>query len=256
MALAERLIQAIAQRAGLTISRSTTLAKTLPIEASAGDKSIIEKVDPFTMTSWGRLWALLESVRYAEEAKIPGAFVECGVWRGGSVMAMAYKLLELDGATRDLWLYDTFKGMTTPTSADIDATTGVSAASALAATAVGNGDNIWCVAGLADVKANVSSTRYPTDRVTYVEGDVATTLLDEMPDQIAILRLDTDWYESTKMELEVLYPRLAQGGICILDDYGHWEGARAAVDEYFVGLGTRPYMHPIDYSGRVFIKTH
>lgn len=254
MAFAERLIQAVAHRMGLTISRSTTLARNLPIEASAGDRSIIEKVAPFTMTSWGRLWALLESVRYAEEAEIPGAFVECGVWRGGSVMAMAYKLLDLDGATRDLWLYDTFTGMTSPTAADIDATTGVSAASVLAATDVGNGDNIWCVAGLADVKANISSTGYPTERVTYVEGDVATTLLDEVPERIAILRLDTDWYESTRIELDVLYPRLVRGGICILDDYGHWQGARQAVDEYFSHNAPRPLIMPVDFSGRIFIK--
>jgi len=254
VAFAERVFQAVARRTGLTISRSTTLGKTLPIEASGGDISIIEKVDPFTMTSWGRLWALLESVRYAEEAEIPGAFVECGVWRGGSVMAMAYKLLELNGATRELWLYDTFTGMTSPTAADIDATTGVSAASVLATTAVGNGDNIWCVAGLADVKANVSATGYPTERVTYVEGDVVSTLLDRVPEQIAILRLDTDWYESTKTELEVLYPRLAPGGICILDDYGHWQGARQAVDEYFSHNQPRPMIIPVDFSGRIFIK--
>ena len=87
------------------------------------------------------------------------------------------------------------------------------------------------------------------------EGDVRDTLHERIPDRIALLRLDTDWYESTKLGLEVLYPRLAVGGVCILDDYGHWQGARAAVDEYFAAQGHRPFMHPIDYSGRVFIKS-
>lgn len=250
----ERALERSLSRFGLQVSRLSSTKRLLPVEVTDADREIIARVEPFTMTSWGRLWALLESVRYAEEADIPGAFVECGVWRGGSVMAMAYKLLELDGATRDLWLYDTFAGMTSPTPADIDATTGVSAASALAATAVGNGDNIWCVAGLTDVRANVSSTGYPAERVTYVEGDVATTLLAEAPEQISILRLDTDWYESTRMELDVLYPRLAPGGICILDDYGHWQGARQAVDEYFSVNAPRPLIMPVDFSGRIFIK--
>ena len=98
------------------------------------------------------------------------------------------------------------------------------------------------------------STGYPMDQVTLVEGDVAQTLLSSAPSSIALLRLDTDWYESTKVGLEVLYPKLAVGGVCILDDYGHWEGARKAVDEYFAAHGPRPLMHPIDYSGRVFIK--
>ena len=103
--------------------------------------------------------------------------------------------------------------------------------------------------------ANVRTTGYPFDRFTFVEGDVAQTLRSQVPDRIALLRLDTDWYESTRVGLEVLYPRLSVGGVCILDDYGHWQGARQAVDEYFERLGHRPYMHPIDYSGRVFIKT-
>jgi hypothetical protein len=111
------------------------------------------------------------------------------------------------------------------------------------------------VAGRADVEANVRSTGYPFEQFTFVEGDVSQTLQQTVPEKIALLRLDTDWYESTKTELEVLYPRLSVGGVCIFDDYGHWQGARRAVDEYFDGLGYRPYMHPIDYSGRVLIKT-
>ena len=89
----------------------------------------------------------------------------------------------------------------------------------------------------------------------FVEGDVAQTLHQSAPETIALLRLDTDWYESTRLGLEVFYPRLSVGGVCILDDYGHWQGARKAVDEYFGGQSYRPFMHPIDFSGRLFIKT-
>jgi len=97
--------------------------------------------------------------------------------------------------------------------------------------------------------------RVSVREIHLVEGDVAQTLTHTVPETIALLRLDTDWYESTRIGLEVLYPRLAVGGVCILDDYGHWQGARKAVDDYFEALGHRPYMHTIDYSGRVFIKT-
>jgi len=207
------------------------------------------------MTSPERLWSLLGAVRHVVNTEVAGDFVECGVWRGGSVMAMAKELRALGVTDRRIWLYDTFAGMTPPTSADIEAGSGVTAREMLATTPVQGGDNVWCVAGREDVEENVRSTRYPFEQFTFVEGDVAQTLRQNAPEKIAILRLDTDWYESTKVELEVLYPRLSVGGVCILDDYGHWQGAREAVDEYFDKLGSRPYMHPIDYSGRVMIKT-
>jgi hypothetical protein len=122
-------------------------------------------------------------------------------------------------------------------------------------TQVGDGNNVWCVASQDDVERNLRLTDYPIDQFNFVRGDVAQTLKTQTPEQIAILRLDTDWYESTKVGLEVLYPRLVTGGVCIFDDYGHWQGARTAVDEYFAERGLRPFMHPIDFSGRVFVKT-
>lgn len=75
----------------------------------------------------------------------------------------------------------------------------------------------------------------------------------EVPDSIAVLRLDTDWYESTKKELDALYPRLSSGGVIIVDDYGVWQGARAAVDEYF-SAHRRPLFHYIDDTGRIGVK--
>ena len=250
----ERAVNAVAGRMGLQVSRLSSAANRLPVEATAEDAATIAALRPFTMTSAERLWSLLNAVRYVEDEQLAGDFVECGVWRGGSVMAMAGELTRLGSTSRRIWLYDTFAGMTAPTAEDVEAGTGTTAAAMLDSTEVGDGDNVWCVAGRADVEANLRSTGYPFDRFTFVEGDVAQTLTTWVPDSIAILRLDTDWYESTRVSLETLYPRLVPGGVCILDDYGHWQGARKAVDEYFAALGRRPYMHPIDYSGRVFIK--
>lgn len=205
------------------------------------------------MTSPQRLWSLINAVSYVVSERIPGDLAECGVWRGGSVMAMAAQLNRLNSHDRRIWLYDTFEGMTDPTEKDVEAGSGVRAADMLQSTPVADGNNVWCVASIEDVRANVLSTGYPSDRFEFVKGDVAQTLLTDVPDQLSLLRLDTDWYESTRLGLEILYPRLSVGGVCILDDYGHWEGARVAVDEYFADR--RPLMHQIDYSGRIFIKT-
>jgi hypothetical protein len=251
----ERLIDRASRRFGIVISRVGSEQNRLPVEATAEQATTIASLRPYTMTSAERLWSLLNAVRYVVEEDIPGDLAECGVWRGGSIMAMALQLRDMGVGDRRIWLYDTFAGMTPPTAEDVEAGTGTTAADMLSHTDVGDGNNVWCVAGRADVEANVRSTGYPMDQFTFVEGDVARTLYEQAPDRIALLRLDTDWYESTRIGLEVLYPRLAVGGVCILDDYGHWEGARKAVDDYFADRGLRPFMHPIDYSGRLFIKT-
>ena len=250
----EKAINSVAGLVGLKVSRTNSAEMRLPIEATAADAALIASLRPFTMTSGERLWSLLNAVRYVIDEALPGDFAECGVWRGGSVMAMAGELCRLGVNDRRIWLYDTFAGMTAPTAADVEEGTGLTAETMLASTGVGDGNNVWCVAGLSDVQANVRSTGYPFDQFTFVEGDVAVTLQQSVPESISLLRLDTDWYESTKLGLEILYPRLVVGGVCILDDYGHWQGARTAVDEYFASTGHRPFMHPVDYSGRVFIK--
>lgn len=250
----EQWINRLAGRVGLQISRSASAANRLPAEVTESDSTLIDSLRPFTMTSAQRLWTLLEAVRYVTAECVPGDFVECGVWRGGSVMAMARELHALDSTDRRLWLYDTFEGMTQPTDEDVEAASGIPAQKMLDETPVQEGNNVWCIAGRADVERNVFGTGYPSDQFIFVEGDVGTTLNSRRPESIALLRLDTDWYASTRKSLETLYPLLSVGGVCILDDYGHWQGARQAVDEYFGKTYGRPFMHPIDYSGRVFIK--
>lgn len=239
---------------GLTVMRSSSIGRQLPVEATDEDRRIIERVRPFTMTSDERIYSLLQAVRYVSEAHLPGEIVECGVWRGGSMMAAALKLQALQSNQRTLWLYDTYTGMTPPTVEDREAISGTSAQALLETTEIGDGNNVWCVADEHDVRRNMESTSYPTERIRFIKGDVAVTLNEYFPEEIAILRLDTDWYASTKAELEHLYSRLTPGGICILDDYGHWQGARQAVDEFFAENHPRPLMLPIDFSGRLFFK--
>lgn len=205
----------------------------------ASHLAIIKRVKPYTVTSRERLAAVLSAVDYLSQAGMPGDIVECGVWQGGSMMAAALRLLELGDKSRSLYLYDTYDGMSEPTSRDLDLT-GRPAQVGIAR------------AGLELVQRNVASTGWPIERVHFVHGKVEDTIPKTIPAEIALLRLDTDWYESTRHELTYLYPRLVHGGILIIDDYGHWRGAREATDEFF--RDTPVYLHRIDYTGRLLVK--
>jgi hypothetical protein len=182
---------------------------------------------------------------------IGGDIVECGVWRGGSMMAVALALIARGDTSRTLHLYDTFEGMSEPTDAD-RGPGGESARSQLARAR--RGDPVWAVAGLEDVQRNLWSTGYPRERIRFVRGRVEDTIPATLPERVALLRLDTDWYESTRHELRHLYPLLARGGILIIDDYGHWEGARRAVDEHFGESAEPVFLHRVDYTARLVVK--
>jgi hypothetical protein len=225
--------------------------------ASSEDATIIERATPYTMTSSARLQAVLDAVRYAERRSLPGAFVECGVWRGGSVLAMIMTLQEL-GAERDVYLYDTFEGMTEPTEHDVSSHGPPALEDWNAARAAGEipwgqvfGPNAF---DESSVRQTVLSTGYPEHRTHLVRGSVEDTIPTQLPGSIALLRLDTDWYESTRHELEHLWELVAPGGIIIIDDYGDWAGARKAVDEFFSGRPDRPLLVRIDASGRIGVK--
>ncbi len=210
-------------------------------------------VSPFTMTSPERLMALCDAIGHICRHNIPGAIVECGVWRGGSMMAAARTLTHHKDSSRQLWLYDTFDGMSEPNEADIDFA-GNQADQLLMAQDKRDPHSIWCRSPLDEVRENVASTEYPANKLRFVVGKVEETIPEQMPDQISLLRLDTDWYESTMHELVHLYPRLSTGGVLIIDDYGHWQGCRRAVDEYFASNNIPIFLNRIDYTGRIAIK--
>ncbi|HEX2221393.1 MAG TPA: TylF/MycF/NovP-related O-methyltransferase [Candidatus Limnocylindria bacterium] len=241
----KRLVKATPRR----IMRRLRLARgpdgEFPPDFGAEEIAIIRLVQPYTMTSPERLFALIEAVRYVARNRIPGAVVECGVWKGGSMMAVAETLKRLGQLETDLYLYDTFRGMTDPGAEDV-AYTGESAADQFRPS--------WLAASLAQVEAALATIGYPAARIHLVPGDVEETIPGSAPDVISLLRLDTDWYASTRHELVHLYPRLAPGGVLIVDDYGHWEGARRAVDEYVAENRIRLLLNRIDYTGRIAVK--
>jgi hypothetical protein len=213
-----------------------------------------ERCAPFTMVSRERLYAHFQAVRYVVENNIDGDIVECGVWRGGTSMLGALTLLGMNETSRQLWLYDTFAGMTAPTDDDISPWDRASALKFWKKNQTQD-VNKWCYAPIEEVKENLASTSYPMERTKFVKGDVIETLKTSIPDKIAVLRLDTDWYESTRAELEVLFPRLVKGGVILIDDYGAWEGCKKAVDEYVSAHKIPLMLHRTDYTGRSAIKT-
>ncbi|MCA8999999.1 MAG: class I SAM-dependent methyltransferase [Planctomycetaceae bacterium] len=224
-----------------------------PVDFDGNAVATIEAVKPFTKTSPERIQALSHSVRHIVETGVPGAFVECGVWRGGSMMAVARTLIEMGVTDRDLYLFDTYEGMSAPTDLDVGRN-GVTAESKFQKRATGADTSTWCLAGIEDVRANMLSTGYPESRIHFVKGKVEDTLPHQAPEHICLLRLDTDWYESTKHEMEHLYPRLTEGGFLIIDDYGDWLGARKAVDEYLSEKQLPLFLHRVDDTARLAVK--
>jgi O-methyltransferase len=247
----KRLLKAALARAGWELARTTDRDAQALADVPDADRQIIQRVSPFTMTSLERRASLLGAVDHIVKHRIEGDIVECGVWRGGSMMAIALALMARGDTSRHLYLYDTFEGMSEPTEHD-KALSGELAQQQLERT--DREHPLWAVAGLEDVKANLASTGYPAERIHYVQGKVEDTIPATLPQRIALLRLDTDWYESTRHELQHLYPLLAKHGPLIIDDYGHWQGARQAVDEYFANAAEPVFLHRVDYTARLHIK--
>ena len=230
------------------------LHEDYPSDFSGEEKEDVEIVRPLTMTSPERLVSLSRSIDHLVKQGIAGDIVECGVWRGGSMMMVARKLVRLQDTARNLYLFDTFEGMSEPGREDVSAVDSSHAQALLDAADKLAGDNVWCYSPLDEVKANLKKTSYPFDHIRFVKGKVEDTLPEPSIGKIALLRLDTDWYESTRHELETLYDKLVPGGILIIDDYGHWSGSRKAVDEFIAARQLSLFLHRIDYTGRMAIK--
>jgi O-methyltransferase len=234
---------------GLDITRLRHYEQGYPPDFHDEETDIIRKVRPWTLTSPERIYALIQAVRYVSANAIQGTIVECGVWKGGSMAAIARSLLQVQDVNRDLYLFDTFEGMSEPTSNDSDYS-GKQASELLR-----ENPSYRCAdAPLEFVKSVLLETGYPEERIHFIQGKVEETIPASAPDSIALLRLDTDWYESTKHELVHLFPRLSHNGVIIIDDYGHWRGSRQACDEYFAENRIPILLNRIDYTGRIALK--
>lgn len=240
----------LAQRLTALGQKLTGLHGMIPELGSEGEE-LLAAARGLSMTAPVAQWELIQAIRHVEGNRIPGDIVECGVWRGGNLV-IAGLLRQRMGFDRQIWAFDTFAGMTAPSPVDFKPAEDLDVGRKFASL---NRDdhNEWCLASEEEVLRNFEARVGNRDLRT-VKGPVEETLKqpDNLPERIAILRLDTDFYESTKAEMEVLYPRLSPGGVLIVDDYGEWAGARQAVDEYFAGAPV--WLHYVTHTVRLMIK--
>ena len=210
------------------------------------------KLRPYTMVSQKRLSNVYELAHKVEAENVPGAFMEFGVWKGGAAACMAVVAKQAD-SERIVWLFDSFEGLPEPTEKDGE----VAASFSLQRTSGKLQSIDKCVGQLEDVeKLFFSILKIPREHVRIAKGWFQNTVPVAKCEllQIAILRLDADWYESTKYVLQELYDRVAQGGYVIVDDYGDWEGCKRAVDEFFKERSLKEQFHSIDGRAIYFQK--
>jgi O-methyltransferase len=252
VSLVARKVNKVLSFFGLSIMKISPYQKFIfPVEFNQFERINIQNAKKYSLTTFERMSALTVACKHVIVKNIPGDFVECGVWKGGNLILMS-TINSYTGSKRKIHGFDTFTGMTEPTDIDRDLW-GESAKSLLSRSEYKDGTASFHAFASKELVGKILNDNGCFD-VNLVEGDVAKTLFlkSNLPSHISILRLDTDWYESTKIELEVLYPLLVPGGILIIDDYGHFSGARKAVDEYF--KDDLPFMFHVDYSCRMIIK--
>lgn len=242
------------KKAGYEIKRTDGKHGLNISEANAFDLETLQLASRLSMQSSERMWALINATKYVVNNNVSGNFVECGVYKGGSALIIARTLKSMNVTDRHIYLYDTYEGMTQPRDVDRKQGTETLASEMLATTPKGNGENVWAYSSIDDVTDFVAQLDYPNENFHLIKGDVMQTLEEDLPDNISLLRLDTDWYESTKKELQKLYPLVTHGGVIIIDDYGHWSGSKLAVNQFLEESSLKPLMNYIDYAGRLWIK--
>jgi len=215
------------------------------------DKMVDKIYGKYSKASRARLSAMVDACRRIDECQLPGDIVECGVWQAGHIILARWIC-----PSRVCWLFDTFDGMPEPTDRDVKVHDKGRRAIETWRAKTANGHK-WAAASVEEVQGNLRAEGvWDVTKCIMVQGKVEETLKNNVPEKIALLRLDTDWYESTKIELQVLYPRLVKGGVLIVDDYGHWRGSREACQEYFnkKGIAYNTLLKPIDQTGVMMIK--
>lgn len=221
-------------------------------------RDILRQVRGFTMSKPELCYALFQAVEHIWTSEVDGAIVESGVWRGGNVALCALALLARGDASRDLYLFDTFD-WSWPDMTQWDTKYGQDTAAERNAALEKrrNAPEEWLEAqGVSETKVKdfIVGTGYPSEKIHTIKGFVQDTIPENAPEKIALLRLDTDLYESTYHELVHLYPRLVSGGILFIDDYPTEHGCVKAVEQYFSEAGSRPFLSRIDTQGRIAVK--
>lgn len=208
---------------------STSLVIPLTPMHPKDSAAIVKFSLPYTMLDEIRLMGLIQETERVVKSRVPGSITECGVWKGGSMMAVAMAIIRMGVTDREFYLFDTYAGMPPPEEVDVD----LHGRPALDPTN-GSCDRPGCTVPLSEVQKAMALTGYPPDKIHYIVGKVEDTLPSHSPGVISLLHLDMDWYRPTRHALDHLFPLLSPNGCLMTDDYGHWRGAKKAMDEYMV----------------------
>ena len=256
--LIRRIIKSIFGKFGYTVINTNLFEslnkRSVPYDMETDFKEIYVKAKNFTMASLSQNYTMYKATEYVINNNIPGDIIECGVWKGGNMMISAYTLLKLRSVEKILYLFDTYEGMSKPSRKDIRSYDN-KPASEISKIHEKNDFEKWDYASLEEVKRNLYSTKYPQEKILFIKGKVEDTIPKTIPEKISILRLDTDFYESTYHELVHLYPKLSINGVLIIDDYGYWKGQKEAVDQYFKEHNIYHFLIRLGDQGRMAIKT-
>lgn len=226
--------------------------ENLIVEASNDELKMFEKINEISLTSLPNRWSLYQSLSYIQENNIEGDIVETGVFKGANLV-LINDFLNKFNIDKKIYAYDTYEGQPKPSNLDFDYK-GNSMIKKFSNSDKKNSNSVYC--SLENVKKNIEKySSNNLNKLIFIKGKVEETLRDEknVPSQISLLRLDTDFYDSIKKSLEILYPKLIKGGVLIIDDYGHFKGAKIAVDDYFRDKKSI-WMHRVDYTCRLMIK--
>jgi hypothetical protein len=221
------------------------------------EKKSLEVASKYSMTGFERMFFLVKALKQIKIDNIEGDFVECGVWRGGNLILFQKIIEELKLKNRKIFAYDTFFGMNQPGHFDLNIKNEKAKIilNSLEKKRVDPNKNIILAkCDLDEVKKNFHTNTKKNDNLICIKGEVEKTLKikKNLPKKISLLRLDTDWYQSTKIELEVLFPLLSKNGILVIDDYGYWKGSKKAVDEYF--KNKKNNLFKVDFTARYLFK--
>jgi len=260
----KRLVRTTLDRAGLEIRRKPALPPTDSDDQDDECARLIEVVRKNTMVVDEGLVSLYHQALFCETHGIPGAYVECGVWKGGAVGLMALVNLQHGVVRRNIHLFDSFQEICEPDET-IDGERAVREVKMWSKNG-GTQGNLVPLKGVYDHRGGPGTLEenrallevrigYDPACLHYHPGWFQDVLPAEAEriGQIAILRIDADWYASTKTCLEHLFEKVVSGGFVIVDDYGAYDGCRKAVDE-FLGRQSRPlYLHPVNAEIRYLV---
>lgn len=218
------------------------------------DEAMIQQatslIEGYTMLPHTRLVSLADQISYCNTTGVEGAFVECGVWKGGAVALMAYVSKLTGGQNRSFHLFDAFQDICAP-NPEIDGPTALKQTGKFAVYKEGEPqpmtgfyDQFGGHGTIDACREVIGKTGFPEHHIHFHKGWFQDTVFDAAKTigPIALLRLDGDWYESTKVCLEAFYDKVTPGGFVIFDDYLAYDSCKKAVDEFFDKRGVKPFL--------------